>query len=120
VAFVHDTAGRLETILAGLSSTHYTYQDTTSLVKSVEVQEPGFELRREFKYHAGILKDEKLRFGSKNSLASARYKYAYDGNARLSGIEMAIDDKELPTTRYKYSQNLGQLEVVQDLKITRV
>ncbi|XP_016974706.2 teneurin-m isoform X5 [Drosophila rhopaloa] len=119
VAFVHDTAGRLETILAGLSSTHYTYQDTTSLVKSVEVQEPGFELRREFKYHAGILKDEKLRFGSKNSLASAHYKYAYDGNARLSGIEMAIDDKELPTTRYKYSQNLGQLEVVQDLKITR-
>ncbi|XP_034122541.1 teneurin-m isoform X4 [Drosophila guanche] len=119
VAFVHDAAGRLETILAGLSSTHYTYQDTTSLVKSVEVQEPGFELRREFKYHAGILKDEKLRFGSKNSLASAHFKYAYDGNARLSGIEMAIDDKELPTTRYKYSQNLGQLEVVQDLKITR-
>lgn len=119
VAFVHDAAGRLETILAGLSSTHYTYQETTSLVKSIEVQEPGFELRREFKYHAGILKDEKLRFGSKNSLASAHYKYAYDGNARLSGIEMAIDDKELPTTRYKYSQNLGQLEVVQDLKITR-
>ncbi|KAH8270589.1 hypothetical protein KR018_012078 [Drosophila ironensis] len=119
VAFVYDTAGRLETVLAGLSSTHYTYQDITSLVKTVEVQEPGFELRRELKYHAGILKDEKLRFGSKNSLASAHYKYAYDGNARLSGIEMAIDDKELPTTRYKYSQNLGQLEVVQDLKITR-
>uniref|UniRef100_A0A1A9WCA4 Tenascin-like protein n=1 Tax=Glossina brevipalpis TaxID=37001 RepID=A0A1A9WCA4_9MUSC len=119
VAFVHDNAGRLETILAGLSSTHYTYQDTTSLVKSVDVQEPGFELRREFKYHAGILKDEKLRFGSKNSLASAHYKYAYDGNARLTGVEMTIDDKEMPTTRYKYSQNLGQLEVVQDLKITR-
>ncbi|XP_036326502.1 teneurin-m isoform X1 [Rhagoletis pomonella] len=119
VAFVHDSAGRLETILAGLSSTHYTYQDTTSLIKSVEVQEPGFELRREFKYHAGILKDEKVRFGSKNSLASAHYKYSYDGNARMSGIEMSIDDKEVPTARYKYSQNLGQLEVVQDLKITR-
>ncbi|XP_054085510.1 teneurin-m isoform X2 [Zeugodacus cucurbitae] len=119
VAFVHDSAGRLETILAGLSSTHYTYQDTTSLIKSVEVQEPGFELRREFKYHAGILKDEKVRFGSKNSLASAHYKYFYDGNARLSSIEMSIDDKEVPTARYKYSQNLGQLEVVQDLKITR-
>uniref|UniRef100_A0A1I8MYS1 Tenascin-like protein n=1 Tax=Musca domestica TaxID=7370 RepID=A0A1I8MYS1_MUSDO len=119
VAFVHDNSGRLETILAGLSSTHYTYQEATSLVKSVEVQEPGFELRREFKYHAGILKDEKLRFGSKNSLASAHYKYAYDGNARLTGVEISIDDKELPTTRYKYSQNLGQLEVVQDLKITR-
>lgn len=70
VAYVYDAAGRLETILAGLSSTHYAYQDTTSLMKSVQVIEPGFELRREFKYHAGILKDEQLEFVSKSSLAA--------------------------------------------------
>ncbi|KAL5290836.1 TENM2.2 family protein [Megaselia abdita] len=119
VAYVYDKAGRLETVLAGLSSAHYTYQDSTGLVKGVEVQEPGFELRREFKYHAGILKDEKVRFGSKASFASAHFKYSYDGNARLSGIEMDINDKELPATRFKYSQNLGNLEAIQDLKITR-
>uniref|UniRef100_T1GEJ9 Uncharacterized protein n=1 Tax=Megaselia scalaris TaxID=36166 RepID=T1GEJ9_MEGSC len=119
VAYVYDKAGRLETVLAGLSSAHYTYQETTGLIKGVEVQEPGFELRREFKYHAGILKDEKLRFGSKASFASAHFKYSYDGNARLSSIEMDISDKELPATRFKYSQNLGNLEAIQDLKITR-
>lgn len=81
VAYVYDNSGRLETILAGLSSTHYTYQESTSLVKSVEVQEPGFELKRELKYHAGILKDEKLKYMSKTPLASAHYKYQYDGNA---------------------------------------
>lgn len=119
VAYVYDVAGRLETILAGLSSTHYTYQDTTSLIKSVEVLEPGFELRREFKYHAGILKDEKLKFGSKSALAGAHFKYQYDGNARLTAIEMDIDEKDLPIVKYKYSQNLGSLESVSDLKITR-
>ncbi|XP_063702096.1 teneurin-m isoform X2 [Culicoides brevitarsis] len=119
VAFVYDNAGRLETILAGLSSTHYSYQESTSLIKSVEVLEPGFELRREFKYHAGVLKDEKLKFGSKNSLASAHYKYQYDGNARLSAVEMEIDGKDLPLFRYKYGQNLGTLDAISDLKITR-
>lgn len=119
VVFVYDSAARLETILAGLSSTHYTYQETTSLLKAVDVLEPGFELRREFKYHVGILKDEKMKFGSKTNLASANFKYLYDGNARLSGVEMDIDGKDLPVYRFKYSQSLGNLEMVSDLKITR-
>ncbi|XP_058456897.1 teneurin-m isoform X2 [Malaya genurostris] len=119
VAFVYDTAGRLETILAGLSSTQYTYQESTSLVKMVDVLEPGFELRREFKYHAGVMKDEKLMFGSKSALASAHFKYQYDGNARMSGIEMDIDGKDLPIMRFKYGQSLGTLDAISDLRITR-
>ncbi|XP_037907848.1 teneurin-m isoform X3 [Hermetia illucens] len=119
VVFVYDNAGRLETILAGLSSTRYVYQETSGLTKSVEVQEPGFELRRDFKYHAGILKDEKLRFGSKNSLASAHFKYQYDGNARLNAIEVEVYEKILPVMRFKYNQNLGNLEAINDFKISR-
>ncbi|XP_055317051.1 teneurin-m isoform X2 [Sitodiplosis mosellana] len=119
VAYVYDVAGRLETILAGLSSTHYTYQDSSSLIKSVQVLEPGFELRREFKYHAGILRDEKLEFVSKSSLAAAHFKYQYDGNTRLTAIEMDIGGKELPVMKYKYGQSLGTLETVSDLKVTR-
>ncbi|XP_053689276.1 teneurin-m isoform X2 [Sabethes cyaneus] len=119
VAFVYDNAGRLETVLAGLSSTQYTYQESTSLVKMVDVLEPGFELRREFKYHAGVMKDEKLMFGSKSALASAHFKYQYDGNARLSGIEMDIDGKDLPIMRFKYGQSLGTLDAISDLRITR-
>nr|XP_029731873.1 teneurin-m isoform X7 [Aedes albopictus] len=119
VAFVYDNAGRLETILAGLSSTQYIYQESTSLVKMVEVLEPGFELRREFKYHAGVMKDEKLKFGSKSALASAHFKYQYDGNARMSGIEMDIDGKDLPILRFKYGQSLGTLDAISDLRITR-
>ncbi len=53
IVYVYDENKRLETILAGLSQTHYTYQDGSGLLKQIEVKEPGFELRREFKYHTG-------------------------------------------------------------------
>lgn len=47
------------------------------------------------------------------------YRYQYDGNARISGIDVDIDGKELPQLRVKYSQNLGVLEGISDLRIHR-
>lgn len=119
VAHVYDSTGKLETSLAGLSSTHYVYHESTNLVKSIDIVEPNFEMKQEFKYHAGILKDEKLKFSSKSGLDNAHYKYAYDGNARLSGIDVDINGKEMPQLRLKYNQNLGILEGISDLRIYR-
>ncbi|XP_076663968.1 teneurin transmembrane protein Ten-m isoform X3 [Andrena cerasifolii] len=119
VAYVYDHTGKLETTLAGLSSIHYTYQETTSLVHSIDINEPNFEMRIEYKYHAGIVKDEKIKFGSKSGLGNARYRYQYDGNARISGIEVDINGKQIPQLRLKYNQNLGILEGVGDLRIYR-
>ncbi|XP_053597810.1 teneurin-m isoform X3 [Microplitis demolitor] len=119
VAYVYDHAGKLETTLAGLSSIHYTYQETTSLVRSIDINEPNFEMRIEYKYHAGIVKDEKIKFGSKSGMDNAHYRYQYDGNARISGIEVDINGKQLPQLRLKYNQNLGVLEGIGDLRIYR-
>ncbi|XP_018579833.1 teneurin-m isoform X3 [Anoplophora glabripennis] len=119
VSYVYDDAGKLETTLAGMSSTRYVYHDVSDLVKTIEIIEPNFELRQEFKYHAGVLKDEKLKFNSKSGLDNAHYKYQYDGNARLSTIDLDINGKELPQLRLKYNQNLGTLEGISDLRIYR-
>ncbi|CAH1124665.1 unnamed protein product [Ceutorhynchus assimilis] len=119
VSYVYDVAGRLETTLAGMSSTHYTYHDVLGLVKNVEIVEPNFELKQEFKYHSGVLKDEKLKFNVKSGLDNGHYKYQYDGNARLSSIDVDINGKELPQLKLKYNQNLGVLESVSDLRIYR-
>ncbi|XP_073990846.1 teneurin transmembrane protein Ten-m isoform X3 [Rhodnius prolixus] len=119
VAYVYDQAGKLDTVLAGLSSIHYTYQESTNLVKNIDIIEPSFELKHEFRYHIGILKDERLKFGSKSGLHNTHYRFQYDGNARVSGIDVEIDGKELPQMRIKYSQNLGVLEGIGDLRIYR-
>jgi RHS repeat-associated protein len=105
--------------LPGQSSTHYTYQETTSLVRSIDINEPNFEMRVEYKYHAGIIKDEKIKYGSKSGLDNAHYRYQYDGNARISGIDVDVSGKQLQPIRLKYDQNLGVLEGVNDLRIYR-
>uniref|UniRef100_A0A1B6CCY7 Tenascin-like protein n=1 Tax=Clastoptera arizonana TaxID=38151 RepID=A0A1B6CCY7_9HEMI len=117
VAYVYDQSGKLDTILAGLSSIHYTYQESTNLVKNIDIIEPSFELKHEFKYQMGSLKDEKLKFGSKSGLHNTHYRYEYDGNERITSVEVDIDGKELPKLRVKYSHNLGMLEGVSDLRI---
>ena len=117
VVYVYDDTGKLENILAGLSSTQYAYQESTGLVKSAVVTEPGYELKQEFRHHAGILKDERLKFVGRADLANAHFKYQYDGNARLSSIEAEINSKELPALKLKYNQNLGMLEGVSDLRV---
>ncbi|XP_065159892.1 teneurin-m isoform X3 [Atheta coriaria] len=119
VAYVYDATGKLETSLAGLSSTHYTYVEASGLVKNIDIVEPNFELKQEFKYHAGVVKDEKVKFSSKSGLDNAHYKYSYDGNARLSAIDVDINGKEVPQLRLKYNQNLGILEGISDLRIYR-
>lgn len=119
VAYAYNKLGMLETFLAGLSSTHFVYQENTNLVKSVDTTEPNFQLKWEFKYHSGILKDEKVKFVGKSGLDNAHYKFQYDGNARLSSIEVDINGKVLPQLRLKYNQNIGALEAVSDLRIYR-
>ncbi|XP_045492328.1 teneurin-m isoform X2 [Colias croceus] len=119
ILYVYDSSGKLETVLAGASAIRYVYHENSHLVKNVEITDPDYELRQDYKYHAGILKDEKMKFNSKSGLNNAHFKYQYDGNARLSTIDMNINSKEMPQLRLKYNQNLGILEAVSDLRIYR-
>ncbi|XP_065347700.1 teneurin-m isoform X4 [Cloeon dipterum] len=117
VVYAYDDTGKLENILAGLSSTQYTYHESTGLVKSATVTEPGYELKQEYRHHAGILKEERLKFGAKSDLSNAQFKYQYDGNARLSTIDAEISGQQLPSLKLKYNQNQGMLESVSDLRV---
>ncbi|KAJ0179603.1 hypothetical protein K1T71_005315 [Dendrolimus kikuchii] len=119
ILYVYDSTGKLETILAGASAIRYVYHENTHLVKNVEITDPDYELKQDYKYHAGILKDQKMKFNSKSGLNNAHFKYQYDGNARLSTIDVNINSKEMPQLRLKYNQNLGSLEAVSDLRIYR-
>ncbi|XP_026326587.1 teneurin-m isoform X2 [Hyposmocoma kahamanoa] len=119
ILYVYDSTGKLEMILAGASSIRYVYHENTQLVKNVDIVDLEYELKQDYKYHAGILKDVKMKYNSKSGLNNAHCKYQYDGNARLSTIDVNINSKEMPQLRLKYNQNLGILEGVSDLRIYR-
>ncbi|KAJ2950358.1 hypothetical protein O0L34_g8599 [Tuta absoluta] len=119
ILYIYDGTGKLENILAGASSIRYVYHDNTHLVKNVEITDFDYELKQDYKYHAGIMKDSKMKFNAKSGLNNAHFKYQYDGNARLSTIDVNINSKEIPQLRLKYNQNLGSLEAVSDLRIYR-
>jgi len=74
VTYVYDQSGRIDTVLTGLSSIHYTYQESTNLIKNIDTIEPGFELKNEFSYQSGLLSNEKLRFGVKTNLHNVELK----------------------------------------------
>ncbi|KAH9629055.1 hypothetical protein HF086_011318 [Spodoptera exigua] len=119
IVYVYDNSGKLEMVLAGASAIRYVYHENTHLVKNVEITDSDYELRQDYKYHAGILKDQKMKFSPKSNLNNAHFKYQYDGNARLSTIDVNINSKEMPQLRMKYNQNLGILEALSDLRIYR-
>ncbi|KAH1028031.1 hypothetical protein HUJ05_001438 [Dendroctonus ponderosae] len=118
VTYIYDSSGRLETSIAGMTATHYAYNEV-GLVRDVEVIEPNMELRQEFRYQSGVVKDERLKFNVKSGLDNTRYKYQYDGNNRISSIDVDINGKELPQLKVKYNQNIGVLETISDLRIYR-
>lgn len=110
VSYSHDADGKLQAILFGDSKIEYFYYKETGLVKSISIDTSEFECRTDYKYHGALVKEEKLRFGSKLGLNGVKIKYQYDGNARFQRCELEIKEKEVYPVNYNYNANTGILE----------
>lgn len=118
VVYHYDDNGRLHVELFGDGSVEFGYHTETGLLRTVSVKERGFELRSDNKYHAGLVKEQRVRFVTNPSLDSAKLRFLYDGNARPRRVEVEIAGKEQPDYDMKYDMILGTLESVGDLKVT--
>ncbi|KAA0190905.1 Tenascin major-like isoform X1 [Hyalella azteca] len=119
VVYNYDEAGRLQFQIYGDGSTEYGYQPETGLLRSVTVRELGYEQRIENKYHAGLVKEQRIRFGPADTLHSVKARYLYDGYARPRRVEMEIDGSQIANYETSYDVTLGTLETVQELKFTK-
>lgn len=52
-----------------------------------------------------------------NVFALLPFRYQVDGNARVTAIDVTIGNKELPQMKLKYSQDIGILENISDLRM---
>ncbi|XP_045128078.1 teneurin-m-like isoform X4 [Portunus trituberculatus] len=118
IIYHYDDNGRLHVQLFGDGIVEFGYHPETGLLRGVSVKERGFEYRSDNKYHAGLVKEKRVRFMSSTKLDSAKLRFLYDGNARPRRVEIEIDGKEQPDYDMKYAMILGTLESVGDMKIT--
>ncbi len=119
ILYTYSNESRLAGVVAGISETTLDYYEDTGLLKSVAVKDRPYEMRHEFKYHGGLVKEERIKFGAKTGLDHLRSRYKYDGNGRLALIETEINGRELPPHAFNFNQNLGVLEGVNDLRVYR-
>lgn len=118
--YLYNKESQLTKIVSGASEMSLDYFAETGLLRMAEVKErPSYEIRHEFKYHGGLVKEEKIKFGSKTGLDNARTRCKYDGNGRLSLVETEINGRELPPHAFSFNQNLGVLEGINDLRVYR-
>lgn len=117
VNYVYNRQGKLEICVAGLRSTRFNYQEITGLLKIAEVSQSGFELKTEYKYHGGALKEQREKYGSKTGLDNVHLKFQYDGNGRIASVEIEVNGKSIQSYSIKRNQNTGNVEAVGDLKI---
>lgn len=118
--YIYDEQSRLHKTISGTVESILDYYQDTGLLKAAEVKErPSYEVRHEFKYHGGLVKEERVKFGSKTGLDNARTRCKYDGNGRLALVETEINGRELPPHAFTYNQNLGLLEGINDLRVYR-
>ncbi|ROT60815.1 putative teneurin-m [Penaeus vannamei] len=110
--------GKILAEIFGDGSVEYGYHPETGLIRTVSVRERGFELRSDNKYHGGLVKEQRIRYGSTAVLDSAKLRFLYDGNARPRRVEVEINGKEQPDYDMKYNIILGTLDSVGDMKVT--
>ena len=114
VLYVYSESGQLQSLFSGQTAIEVNTDDS-----SVLVSQGLFELREKRKYHAGILKEQKLRFTGIPGFDNANIKYQLDGTGRLSRVNAFFGRQESLSSTWKYNQNTGALEAMSSLQVRR-
>lgn len=116
--YKYDELGRLSGELYGRGFTEYTYDDM-GLIHTAKTKHNHIDVRTDYRYHAGLIKDMRLRYGSKSDLHNVRLKFIYDASARLRRVEGEINSNPLKEMIIRFDNQTGILNLISDLRIIR-
>lgn len=117
INYIYNKHGKLEVTLGGLHSATFTYQESTGLLKVVDIIQANFEVKIEYKYHGGLIKEQRHKYGIKTGLDNLHIKYQFDGNGRVISIDIDINGKAILPYICKKNSNTGNLETIHDLSV---
>ena len=86
ILYRHDSKGRLEASVWGTGDALRRYQPDGGALLAVSVQDSELDSVTEFRLHAGLRKKEDNKFQRGDNMHNTKFKYQYDGNARLRKV----------------------------------
>lgn len=116
--YEYNDAGQVTAELYGHGLTEYSYYDT-GLMRNAKTKHSHFDLRTDYHYHGGLMKEMKLRYGPKSNLHNAKLRFQYDGSARLRKVEGEVDSTPLAEMYIRFDNQTGVLQGISDLRIIR-
>lgn len=118
VVYEYNDQGHLSSELYGRGFTHYTYFDN-GLIRNAKTKHYHDDVKTDYRYHAGLMKEMRLRYRSKSNFHNVKLRYQYDGSARLRKIEGEINDSALKEVYIRFDNQTGVLQLISDLRIIR-
>ena len=111
-------------MVSGATESEFNYDEGSGVLESVNTRsEHHFNMRVRYKYHSGLLKEQKTVFlgSSSPDFSNAAFRYQYDGNGRPSLTVSLIGGQGEKTfsDSAEYNSVTGQLESISGLTITR-
>lgn len=110
---------RLSEVVHGDGKTLYRYSPNTGFPGQVIHTEPDLEYRWDYQFTGGLLTEERIDFGAKTGLSSAKFTYEYDGNYRLISAQGRIGGQNLPQHTLAYNSKTGSPEIIGGFTVSK-
>lgn len=97
VIYTYNDHGKLDSEIFGQYKIGLVYYNRSGLIKTaLHTNENNFVSRTDYKYHSGIIKEQRHRFSSRSTLSNAKFKFQYEAGAELTSITGEIAGKDIP------------------------
>ncbi|XP_042234258.1 teneurin-m-like isoform X2 [Homarus americanus] len=117
--YEYNDAGQLHAEHYGHSKTEYVYYDN-GLIRNAKTKHKHVDIKTDYRYHAGLMKEMRLRYGGKSDLHHVKLRFQYDGSARLRKLDGEINnDSPLKEVYIRFDNQTGVLQTISDLRIIR-
>ncbi|XP_051791182.1 LOW QUALITY PROTEIN: teneurin-1 [Erpetoichthys calabaricus] len=108
VLYKYTKQSRLSEILFDTTLVTFTYDDSSSVVKTIHLMQEGFVCTIRYRQTGPLIGRQIFRF-SEEGLVNARFDYSYN-NFRVTSMQAMINETPLPIDLYRYVDVSGRIE----------
>ncbi|XP_063059873.1 teneurin-2 [Engraulis encrasicolus] len=110
VLYRYGKLGKLSEVLYDSTSVTFGYDDTSGVLKMVNLQSGGFSCTIRYRKLGPLVDKQMYRF-SEEGMVNARFDYTYHDNSfRVASIKPVIGETPLPVDLYRYDEISGKVE----------